>query len=306
MAILSVTTSQVDDSIPTLVAAEALGYLKANTVFARLVRRDWDDEVSKAGQTIKIPYGGTLTANSKTAATAITLNQADDGAYSVTLDQHYEVSFLIDDIAEAISKPDWFSIYGAQAIAVLAEKVDAAIAAKYSGFSQTIDATVAGGLTVGHFLNARRYLNAAKAPMQNRYAVLHEDAEYEALNIDKITNRDYAETLGNMAANSMVGRFAGFDIMLDQQIVESAGTCKNMFFHRDALCLASRPLPQAPAGMGVVQKVMAEDGLGLRVTMSYDHDYLGAKFTVDLLYGIAELRDSHGVTVSTDIDPVIS
>lgn len=300
----NITVTQVDDSIPTVVAAQALGYLKANTVFSRLVARDWDNEVSQYGQTINIPYGGTLIANPKSAGSTITLNQAADSKYTVTLDQHYEVSFLLEDIAKALARPDWFNVYARQAVAVLAEKIDAAIAAKYSGFSQTIDAT--GGLTAAHFLNARRYLNAAKAPLANRYAVLHEDAEYEALNIEKITNRDYAESLGRMAADSIVGRFAGFDIVLDQQIVATGGQCKNMFFHRDALVLATRPLPMAPAGMGVEQVVMDEDGLGLRVTTSYDHDYLGAKFTVDILYGVGELRDDHGVVVSTDEDPTIS
>ena len=62
------------------------------------------------------------------------------------------------------------------------EGIDAQIAAKYSGFSQTINATT--GLTVAGILNARRYLNSAKAPMQNRVAVLHEDAEYEMLNLE--------------------------------------------------------------------------------------------------------------------------
>ncbi len=300
----TIQTTQVNDSIPTVVAAQALGYLKANTVFSRLVARDWDNEVSQYGQTIYIPYGGTLTAYAKTAGTAITLNQPADDKYSVTLNQHYEVSFILEDIAKALARPDWFDIYARQAVAVLAENIDAAIAAKYSGFSQTIDAT--GGLAAANFLNARRYLNAAKAPMNNRYAVLHEDAEYEALNIEKITNRDYAEALGRMAADSIVGRFAGFDIVLDQQIVTTGGQCKNMFFQRDALVLATRPLPMAPAGMGVEQVVMDEDGLGLRVTMSYDHDYLGAKFTVDILYGVGEMRDNHGVVVSTDEDPVIS
>lgn len=304
MAIDSIGTSQVGDSIPTIVAAQALGYLKANTVMARLVARDWDNEVAQAGQTINIPYGGTLTAHEKSAGTAITLNQADDAKYTVTLNQHYEVSFILEDIAKAIARPDWFNTYAAQSIAVLAENIDAAITATYSGFSQTIDATA--GLTVPHILNARRYLNAAKAPMSDRFAVLHEDAEYEALNLEKVTNRDYAESLGSMAANSLVGRFGGFDFFLDQQIVETGGQCKNMFFQRNALVLATRPLPSAPAGMGVVQTVMDEDGLGLRVTMSYDHDYLGAKFTVDILYGVGELRDSHGVAVSTDADPVIS
>jgi hypothetical protein len=40
--------------------------------------------------------------------------------------------------------------------------------------------------------------------------------------------------------------------------------------------------------------------------MSYDHDYLGAKFTVDMLWGVAELRDNHGVAISTEENPEIS
>jgi hypothetical protein len=142
-------------------------------------------------------------------------------------------------------------------------------------------------------------LNAAKAPLGQRYAVLHEDAEYEALGIERLVNRDYAESLGNMAANAFVNRFGGFDIFLDQKIAVASTECKNLFFQRNAMVLASRPLPLAPAGMGVQQSIMDEDGIGLRVTMSYNPDYLGAQFTVDVLYGVAELRDNHGVVVRT-------
>lgn len=289
--------TQLDDSIPTIVAAEALGYLKANTVLARLVARDWDNDVAQFGQTINIPYGGTLTANDKAAGTAITLNQAADAKYTVTLNKHKEVSFLLEDIGKALARPDWFSIYAEQAMKVMAEKIDADLAALYSGFSQTIDATA--GLGEDDFRNSRRLLNSAKAPVSNRYAVLHEDAEYEALGIERIVNRDYAESLGNMAADAFVNRFGGFDIFLDQQVVVATTQCKNMFFHKNAMVLASRPLPPAPAGAGVIQSVMNEEGIGLRVTMSYSHDYLGMKFTVDCLYGVAELRDNHGVVVST-------
>jgi hypothetical protein len=297
MAILSIGTSQLGDSIPTIVAAQALGYLKANTVMSRLVARNWDSDVAQYGQSIYIPYGGTLTANSKSAATAITLNQADDSKYTVTLNQHYEVSFLIEDIGKSLARPDWLNTYTVQAVKVLAEKIDDTLTDLYSGFSQTIDAT--SGLGEDDFRNARRYLNSARAPMGERFAVLHEDAEYEALGIERLVNRDFAETLGRMAADSYVNRFAGFDIFLDQQVEVSSSECKNMFFHRDAMVLASRPLPPAPAGAGVIQTVMDEDGLGLRVTMSYDHDYLGTKVTVDCLWGVAELRDNHGVIVST-------
>lgn len=294
----NITTSLVADTIPTIVAAEALQYLQANTVLAQLVNRDYEDEVASYGQTVKIPYGGTLSVNDKAANTAITLQTPDDAVFTVTLNKHKEVSFLIEDIAKAFARPDWFAVYARDAMAVLAEQIDSDIAALYSGFSQTIDATA--GLSDTHFREARRLLNSAKAPLEQRFAVLHEDAEYELLGLEKATNRDYAETLGSKAASSFTGRFMGFDVFLDQKIAVATGQCKNLFFQRNAIVMANRPLPVAPAGQGVLQRVLNENNIAVRVTMSYDHDYLGAKFTVDTLYGVAEMRDSHGVVVSTD------
>lgn len=294
----NITTTQVGDSIPTIIAAQALGYLKANTVLARLVNRDYENEVAQFGNVVKIPYGGSLSVNDKAADTVITLQTPNDSVYTLTLNKHKEVSFVIEDLAKAFARPDWFSVYAADAMAVMAEQIDSDIAALYSGFSQTIDATA--GLSETTFREARRVLNSAKAPLEQRFAVLHEDAEYEMLGLEKATNRDYAESLGSKAAGAFTGRFMGFDVFLDQKIATSGGQCKNLFFHRNAIVMANRPLPVAPAGMGAIQRVMNEDGIALRVTMSYDHDYLGAKFTLDTLYGVAEMRDSHGVAVSTD------
>lgn len=293
----NITTTLVGDSIPTIVAAEALGYLKANTVLARLVNRDYSNEIATYGQTVTIPYGGALSVNDKAANTVVTLQTPNDAVYTLTLNKHKEVSFLIEDIAKAFARPDWFSRYMQDGMMKLSEQVDSDIAALYSGFSQSIDATA--GLAEGTFRNARRLLNSAKAPQTQRYAVLHEDADYEALGVERIVNRDYAESLGSKAADSMNGRFMGFDLFMDQQIATSGGECKNLFFHRDAIVMASRPLPPAPAGAGVVQRVMDEDGIGIRVTMSYSPDYLGVQLTLDILYGVAELRDNHGITVRT-------
>lgn len=293
----NITTTLVDDSIPVIVAAQALGYLRANTVLARLVNRDYENEVATYGQTVKIPYGGALSVNDKAANTAVTRQVPDDAAHTLTLNKHKEVTFLLEDIAKAFARPDWFATYAADAMSVMAEQIDSDIAALYSGFSQSIDAT--SGLGEDDFRNARRLLNSAKAPATQRYAVLHEDADYEALGIEKIVNRDYTETLGSMAADSMVGRFMGFDLFMDQKIATASSEAKNLFFHRNAIVMASRPLPPAPANAGVQQSVMSEDGVGIRVTVGYDKDLLGVQFTIDCLYGVAELRDNHGVVVRT-------
>lgn len=292
----NITTTQVDDALATIIAAEALGYLKANTVLARLVARDWDSAVAAYGQTVKIPFTGSLSVNDKSANTVVTLQTPADTSISVTLNKHKEVSFLIEDIARFLARPDYLNAYIADGLAVLAEQIDGDIASLYSGLSQTIDASA--GLSEANFRNARRLLNAAKAPMSQRYAVLGEDAEYEMLGIERAVNRDYAETLGQAAASSFVGRFMGFEVFMDQKIAVST-TVKNLFIHRNAFVLVTRPLAAAPDGMGVVQKIMDEDGIGVRVTLSYSPNHLGVQVTIDVLYGVAELRDSHGVVVST-------
>lgn len=292
----NITTTSVDDGLATIIAAEALGYLKSNTVLARLVARDWDSDVASYGQSVKIPVRGSLSANDKSASTVVTLQAPTDTNYTVTLNKHKEVSFLIEDIARFLARPDYLSGYIQDGMAVLAEQIDGDIAALYSGLSQTIDASA--GLAESHFRQARKLLNTARAPQQGRVAVLHEDAEYELLGIERVVNRDYAETLGKAASEAMVGRFMGFDVFMDQNIKTST-TQKNLFMHRNALVLVTRPLASAPAGMGVVQRTADEDGMGLRVTLSYNPDHLGVQATIDVLYGVAELRDNHGVVVST-------
>ncbi len=293
----NIGTGELSNSIATIVAAQALGYLKANTVLARLVARDWDNEVATHGQTVDIPFTGALSVNDKVADTVVTLQAPSDSKKSVTLNKHKEISFLIEDIGRALARPDYLMHYMNDGMMSLAEQIDSDIAALYSGFSQSIDAMT--GLGEDDFRNGRRLLNSAKAPLANRYAVLHEDAEFEALGIERVVNRDYAESLGNMAADAFVGRFTGFDIFMDQKIATATSECKNLFFHRNAIALATRSLPPAPAGTGVLQTVMDEDGIGLRVTISYNPDHLGVQVTIDVLYGVAELRDNHGVVVRT-------
>jgi hypothetical protein len=293
----NIGTGELSNSLATIVAAEALGYLKANTVLARLVARDWDDEVAVHGQSVVIPFTGSLSVNDKAADTSVTLQTPSDSKVTVTLNKHKEVSFLIEDIGRALARPDYLNQYMADGMQVLAEQIDSDLAALYSGFSQTIDATA--GLAEDDFREARRQLNSAKAPLGDRYAVLHEDAEYEMLGIERVVNRDYAESLGSAAAGSYTGRFAGFDVFMDQKIEVATSQCKNLFFQKNAMVMATRPLPPAPTGAGVIQRVMNEDGVGLRVTISYNPDHLGVQVTIDVLYGVSELRDNHGVVVST-------
>ena len=293
----TISITEAANSIPTIVAAEALGALKANTVLAQIVTRDWSPTPATKGQTISIPKRGVLTASDKAANTIVTLQAPSDTAVSLTLNKHKEVTYLIEDPAQIFSAPNLLFGYMEDGVKVIAEAIDADLAALYSGLSQTLDATA--GFDEVFSREARRLLNAAKAPQGDRWAVLSEDGEKEALAMEQMVNRDYQGDAGAVALrNGYAGRLHGFNYLMDQQIVSVGGERKNLFLQKNALALGTRPLPLAQAG-GVYQTVLSEDGIGLRVTLSYSPDHLGWQCTIDVLYGVAEIRDNHGVVVST-------
>lgn len=287
---------ETTNSIATIVAAQALGYLKANTVLAQIVNRDFDEEVATHGKTINVPIRGTLATNAKATDTATTKQVPADSKISVTLSNHQEITFLLEDVAEAFTRPELLMGYVEDGLKVMAEKIDSTIAALYSGLAQSIDAT--GGLAEANFRNARRLLNAAKAPGADRWAVVHEDAEYEALGIERIVSREFGEE-GSALREGSIGRFAGFNVVMSQNIAVASTECKNLFMHKNALMLVTRPLPPPPANSGVVSRVMSESGIGVRVLIGYNMDYLATQVTIDALWGVAEMRDNHGVVVRT-------
>lgn len=282
--------------LPTVVAAQTLGALQSNMALLALVNKDYSSEVASYGQTVDVGIRGSLSVNDKAEGSDVTVQAPTTTKISVTLNKHKEVTFGEEDIAIMLERPEQISGYAQDAAIAILEQVESDIAALYSGFSQTIDATT--GLGEDDFREARRQLNAAKVPMAGRWAVLHEDAEYEMLAIDRIINRDYAETLGKVQAASYSGRAYGFDIFMDQNIAVATAVCKNMFGHPNAITLATRPMRTTKSN-SVAQAVMAEGGIGLRVTQWYDGKALAEVLTIDVLYGVAELRDNHAVVVST-------
>ena len=277
------------------IAKQALEYLKANTVFAQLVARDWDNEVAQCGKTVDIRFPGALTANDKVANVGVKLQPSL--TRHVTLNKHEE-SFIIEDIGRAVARPDVLSGCIEDRIKIIAEAIDSDIAALYSRLSQTVDATT--GLGVDGLRKASMKLREARALNSDRSFVFSEDAEHELLGIEKFVRRDY-QSLGSGPQTGLdgarAGSFMGFRCYMNQNVTYSENW-KNLAFHKNAFVLVSRPLPPAPPNAGVFQSVMNENGIGLRVTVS---DNPAPQVTIDVLYGVAEKIDNFGVVVTTAV-----
>lgn len=298
----NITVTEAANFIPEIWAAEALGYFRANTVLAGLVNRNYEDEVANAGDMVHVPKRGTLSTNAKAANTGVTLQTPSSDVVTVTLNNHREVSFLVEDVAKAQSRPDVIGGYIQDGMAAISEYVDATLAALYTGFTATaIDATGAA-IDADTVVEARRLLNSYKAPLANRYCIWHEDAEAEILKIEKFTNSQWINDAGAAMREAYIGRRYGFDHLMDQKITVAAGECKNLAMHRDALTLVTRPLPPVPPDMGAQSSVMVEDGIAIRVIWSYNPTYLGVQVTLDILFGCGVLNPNFGVAIrSTEV-----
>lgn len=67
---------------------------------------------------------------------------------------------------------------------------------------------------------------------------------------------------------------------------------RNLFFHRNAFCLAMRPLSDAGDGIGSSQKTIQDPDTGLAIRSTYFYDGPNAKVNVrlDVLYGVKTLN----------------
>ena len=291
---MTVNATNHADFIPEIWAAQALGYLKATTVMVPLVNRDYSDEIASDGDTVNVPVRGDLTVRTKAAGGTVDSDSPTGDKKQITMTHRY-VSFIVEDVAEAQARPELINGYLGDGMALIGEDMDATLLALYSGFSATpIDALA--GIQATTVTEARRLLNAAKVPLMNRHAVWHEDAESELLNLEKFTSSEFGDD-GSAVREASIGRKYGFNHFMDQQVVTSGGECKNLAFHRDAMALVTRRLPDPPTNTGVRAATMTEDGVGLRVLWGYSMQYLGVQVVIDIIYGAAELRDSHAVVI---------
>lgn len=93
----------VSNFIPDLWAAKLLVALRKATVAGALCNRDYEGEVKRAGDSVKITSITRPTISSYTAHTDVTWEDIDDATRSLLIDQAKSFSFELDDVERAQS-----------------------------------------------------------------------------------------------------------------------------------------------------------------------------------------------------------
>lgn len=263
---------------PNIWAKETLKARESNLVLVPRVKH-YDRDIKSAGQTVEIPNLSNLTANLKVANTQVTLNGPTETKTTITINQHYESSFLLEDFAEIQSAYDAASEYTSKTGYALAEKMDGFVATGITdGAAQTIG-TAGTALTSSILLTANRYLDDAKAPSTERYFVVTPKGKQELLGIDQFVRWDAVGT-GDAIRNGRIGELYGIEVSMSQNLVVTAGTPdvhNHLLFHKEAYAIA-------------VQKDITFES-------QRKAEYLGTLFVAQSLWGGAMLRDDHAVVV---------
>lgn len=262
---------------PNIWSKEVLMFVKSNLVLLPLIKH-YDADVKSSGQTVEIPNVSAITASLKAQNTVVTLNYNTETKTTITINRHYESSFLVEDILAAQSNYSTRSDYTQAAAYAISENVDSDIAkvmvAAFTGYG-----AYGTALNDNLILTVNRYLSENKAPRTDRSIVVHPKGEAELLAIDKFVRYDALGT-GEAIKNGKLGTIYGSTVYMSQNLVyldTATDEYSSLFFHKEAAAIAMQVSPRTQA--------------------QYKQEHLGWLVTVDVLYGVTTLRSGFGFTL---------
>ena len=291
-----VTTTTSATFIPEVWSDEIIAAYKKNLVAANLVKKM--NFKGKKGDTVHIPAPTRGDASAKAASTQVTLIAATESEKTVSINQHWEYSRLIEDIVEAQALASLRQFYTDDAGYALAKKVDSVLVqlgrkanggdgtAAYTGAYSGADGTTAytgtaGALTDAAIRRSIQRLDDNDVPMDGRFLIVPPSTRNTLMGIARFTEQAFVgETgSGNTIRNGEVGNVYGIPVFVT--------TNADAATDGDRICLLAHK-----------DFAVLVEQMGVRTQTQYKQELLGTLFTADVLFGADELRDGSAVALA--------
>lgn len=224
------------------------------------------------GDVLNIPFTSAVNARAKAASTAITYDSPEGTPVTLSIDKHYYVGVLIEDIAKVQSHYDLKSAFQERMAESLARQIDTDLMSLFSG----VGSTVSGGAAVddADVLSVVAGLDTANTPNSMRRGIVGHNTKIDLLGVNKYVAYDQTGKTGRAVdgpIDDFLGSIYGMDIYHSGNVQVST-TGRNLFFHKKAINVAKQ---QAP-----------------KFEMEYSVDYLGTKTALHTIYGVGVERAS--------------
>lgn len=248
------------------------------------------DELAAGADSLYTPNLTEMSANAKSNATAVTLNSPTETKQTLTVDQWYEVSFMIED-KEAVQVKQSYNTqqrYMKNAAFTAAKKLEVAVATLFSGFSNSVG-TTGQALTDSTIRTAIATLTGTSlADFDEAAWFLHPKTIWEdVMSIDRFALAFNTNNASNPLEKGATGRIYGRPVFSSANIqkINTNADYAGALAVPDAIHWATAPLPGQ------------RDPMGVRLQSQYLQEYLGTLTTADILYGCVENRDAGGVQI---------
>jgi hypothetical protein len=301
----AITSANVATAIVKLVAADALPALVGNLIMGNLVNRDYEPTLAQAGDTVNVPIPPTLVANNLAEGGTVSPQNPSLGNAQIVLNTHAEATFQIPDVTKVLAVPDLLRVYMQPAVVAIAERIESDLLGLYASFTANAPVGTAGTpVTEAVVDTAETALFQAKVPAtQSKYLVVDAGTYSQMRQIPRFSE---FQTVGEAGLRALidgtVGKIKDFFVFRSQLVAKTGSspiTTHNVAFVRDAIGLVIRRLPQPLPGTGAIAEYADLGNFGMRVIMSYQPNTLSQQFTVDVLYGVAALRNNFAVQVNS-------
>jgi len=295
-----VTVTTAATFIPEIWSDEIAAAYKKSLVAANLVKKM--SFKGKKGDTVHIPVPTRGSAASKTAGSQVTLIAATESEVTVSINNHYEYSRLIEDIVEAQALSSLRQFYTDDAGYALGKQVDtdliklgriaqggANTAAYTKGYIGGDGSTLyvaannnASALTDAGIRRAIQRLDDSDVPMDGRFFIIPPSSRNTLMGLARYTEQAFVGEVGsaNTIRNGEIGNLYGMPVFVSSNADTTSGSTAAracLMAHKDAMVLVEQ--------------------MGVRSQTQYKQEYLGTLFTADTLYGVAELRDYASVAL---------
>jgi N4-gp56 family major capsid protein len=296
----TVTKANATHFIPELWSDEVIAAYKKSLVLANLVQKM--PMTGKKGDTMHIPKPTRGSANAKTAADTVTIQQNTNDELVITIDKHFEYSRLIEDITDVQAFDSLRKFYTDDAGYALGLKVDEELftlgkalgdgdgsswvhsaAFQFNTTTGAAEAYDADGATdIGSFNDAGfrdliQALDDENVPMDNRVLVIPPSAVNEIRGIDRYNSSDFVD--GRSVQNGQIGTLYGIDVYVSTNApVIETGVKAGLLMHKDAFVLCEQ--------------------MAVRSQTQYKQEFLSTLYTADTIYGLDVYRPECGLVIA--------
>lgn len=244
--------------IPEIWSARLLQNLHKKLVFMQpgVMNTDYEGEISDVGDTVRINQIGAITISDYTKDTDHATPEAlQDGQQVLTIDRAKMFNFQIDDIDRAQTKPKVMDEAMREAAYALGNESDRFFAGLYTdidtanfvGTEASPKTGYAATDVYTYIVSLKTALDNANVPEDGRFCIIPPFVEGYLLLDARFVGNGTTENMANLR-NGQIGRVAGFDILLSNNISYTTTSTKFK-------CIAGHPIAWTAANQ--ISKVEA-------------------------------------------------